>query len=179
MNTSNLSRYPSVSQSGLFIKAQFELWKRFVQNRRKPIQDNIVMSKKKESKVARIKKITSEYYQRGRATKVADRPIKFVEDDVKMEGWQLDLLAKEYHWKTLRKFISSDPVLLIMKPKVISPIQGPVTAPAAASNLLEGINGIVQLLREAGFVAGELDVKQLLKCDQSQVIYANRSLYDS
>ena len=37
--------------------------------------------------------------------------------------------------------------------------QGPISAPATASNTLEGINDIFQLLREALFVAGVLDAK--------------------
>ena len=80
------------------------------------------MSKKKESKVARIKKITSEYYQRGRATKVADRPIKFVEDEVKTEGSQSKLIAEEKIWKPHKMLLSNDPVIKILKSMLIAKI---------------------------------------------------------
>ena len=52
------------------------------------------------------------------------------------------------HQLNIKTFLSSDPVLKILKPKLIGKIQGPISAPAKASNTLEGTNGIVQLLRE-------------------------------
>ena len=44
--------------------------------------------------------------------------------------------------------------------------------------MLEGIYEIMQPLHEAGFVAGMLDVRKLLKCDQDQVTYVCRLLYE-
>ena len=68
-------------------------------------------------------------------------------------------------------------MLKILKPKLIGKIQGPISAPATASNTLEDINGIVQLLRNEGFVAGVFDAKKLLDCKQDQVSRACRSLF--
>ena len=42
--------------------------------------------------------------------------------------------------------------------------------------MLEGIDGIMRLMHEAGFVAEMFDVKKLLEVDQDQVTYARRSL---
>ena len=47
-----------------------------------------------------------------------------------------------------------------------------------ATNAVEGISVIIQLLQDAGYVAGAFDAHELLKCDQGQVIHACRSLYD-
>uniref|UniRef100_M4B762 Uncharacterized protein n=1 Tax=Hyaloperonospora arabidopsidis (strain Emoy2) TaxID=559515 RepID=M4B762_HYAAE len=41
------------------------------------------------------------------------RPIKFVKINVKLKGWQLNLLAKDYHRKTLKKLLSSAPDIKI------------------------------------------------------------------
>ena len=49
----------------------------------------------------------------------------------------------------LKKLLSSDPVLQVLNPKLIDEIQGPVSNPASALNMLGGIYGIMQLLHEA------------------------------
>ena len=61
---------------------------------------------------------------------------------------------------------------------MIDKIQGPVLIPASASIILDGIYRIMQLLREVRFVADMFDVSTLLNCDQDQVTYACRSLYE-
>ena len=77
----------------------------------------------------------------------------------------------------LKDLLSSDPVLQVLILKLIDEIQGPVSTPASASYMLEGIYGIMQLLHEAEFVAEMFDVTKLLECDQDQITYACRSLY--
>ena len=71
-------------------------------------------------------------------------------------------MAKAYELKMIKNLLSSDPVLQVLKPKLIDEIQGPVSTTAIASNMLEGIYGIMQLLHEAGFVADIFDVRKLL-----------------
>ena len=89
-----------------------------------------------------------------------------------MEGWQYEETAKIYEWKMINNLISSDPVLRVLKPELIDEIQGPASTPASASNMLEGIYGIMRLLHEAGFVAEMIDVKRLLDFDQDQITCA-------
>ena len=81
-------------------------------------------------------------------------------------------MAEMYHWRTLKIFLSNDPVLRILKHKMIGTIQGPISAPTIVSNKLDGINRITQLLNEAGFVAGTFDARELLDCEQDRVIHA-------
>ena len=69
-------------------------------------------------------------------------------------------------------------MLTILKPKLIGEIQGPISLPKAATNALEEISAIIQLLQDAGYVAGAFDASELLECDQDQAIHACRSLYD-
>ena len=78
---------------------------------------------------------------------------------MKTVSWQLDLLAIEYHWETLKNRLSSDPVRFIMNPKLGDTIRGPVSPPAVALSILERINKIIHLLREAVFAADAFDVK--------------------
>uniref|UniRef100_M4BKU3 Uncharacterized protein n=1 Tax=Hyaloperonospora arabidopsidis (strain Emoy2) TaxID=559515 RepID=M4BKU3_HYAAE len=48
---------------------------------------------------------------------------------------------------------------------MIGTIQGHISTPVIASNTLDGINGIIQLLNEAGSVAGTFDAKELFDCE--------------
>ena len=98
--------------------------------------------------------------------KVEYRPVKFVEEEETSEGWRLDLLKKEYYLKVLQTLLPRNSVLQILKPKLIRKIRGPISAPATASDTLEGINGIIHLLRDAGFFAEVFDAKKLLDCRQ-------------
>ena len=76
----------------------------------------------------------------------------------------------------LKSLLSSYQFFEVLKPKLVDEIQGPVSTPPSEFNMLEGIYGIMQLLHEAGFVAGMFDVRKLVKCDQDQITHACRSL---
>ena len=58
-------------------------------------------SKTKNVKTARVRKVVTRADQHDRSLKSINRPIKFVDDNIKMEDWQLDQLAEGYHWKNL------------------------------------------------------------------------------
>ena len=90
----------------------------------------------------------------------------------------MDRLTEEYHLKILKTLLSSDPVLNILKLKLIGKIQGPISAPATASNTLERINVIIQLLQDAELVAEVFQAKKLLDYKHDQVLKACRSLYE-
>ena len=64
-----------------------------------------------------------------------------------MRGWQLGLMAKENHLKTLKKLQSSDYVLQVLRFKLIGAIQGSISTPAVEPSTQSGINRIIQLLR--------------------------------
>ena len=65
----------------------------------------------------------------------------------------------------LMNLLLSDPVLQVLNPKIIDEIQGPNSRRFSASNVVERIYRIMQLLYDAGFVKEMFDVRKLLKCD--------------
>ena len=91
----------------------------------------------------------------------------------------MEELERCFHQKELKTLLSSDPVLKILKPKLIGLLQGPVSAPVETPNQLEAIRRLLKLLKEAGFTAGAFDAQILLDCDHDQVIKAGRSLFEA
>ena len=91
----------------------------------------------------------------------------------KTNNWQIaDRKTREQVWKNSNgvstrdnALLLCDPVLKILKPKLMGSLQGPVTAPIETANQLEAIRRVMKLLQEAGFIAGEFDAQILLECD--------------
>ena len=118
------------------------------------------------------KKTTTELDQRDQVKHTIPKPFKFVEGELKTEGWLREELAKNYERKMLKNLQLSDLVLQGLKLNLIDEMQGPVLTPASASNILERTYGIMQHLHEAGSLAEIFDVRKLLECDQDQITYA-------
>ena len=73
---------------------------------------------------------------------------------------QWDRLERECHWSELKTHISSDPVLKILRPKLIGSISGPVTAPTGVMRKINAIRSIMRLIKEAGFCPGAFKVRK-------------------
>ena len=77
--------------------------------------------------------------------------------EVEIKIQKTDQLQRRLHWTQLQALLSTDPVLTILEPELIGPLRGPTTAPQAATNKMEAVQRLVQLLQGAGFVLGEFD----------------------
>ncbi|CAI5729121.1 unnamed protein product [Peronospora effusa] len=104
-----------------------------------------------------------------------DTDISPAHEEDKTGGWLLDQIEWCFHWKALKDLLSSDPVLMILKPKLIGSLRRPISAPIPTPNQLEAIRRLMELLQNDGFTTGAFDAKVLLECDHDRVIQEGRS----
>uniref|UniRef100_A0AAV1TW90 Uncharacterized protein n=1 Tax=Peronospora matthiolae TaxID=2874970 RepID=A0AAV1TW90_9STRA len=69
-------------------------------------------ARKHTPKLARSKTKTAEPHRN-------KQEIKAEGQDVESEGWQLERITWEFHWQQLKKLLAEDPVLKVLKPKLI------------------------------------------------------------
>eukprot|EP00644_Phytophthora_capsici_P005544 jgi/Phyca11/12923/fgenesh1_pg.PHYCAscaffold_2_\ len=84
-------------------------------------------------------------------------------DDTKT--WTEDELRVVLYRKKLRTFLIDDPVMKMMKPKLIGDLQGPVIKPAKPVDQAAAISALMRMLKEAGIVAGNFNAEELLELD--------------
>ncbi|GMF47054.1 unnamed protein product [Phytophthora fragariaefolia] len=77
------------------------------------------------------------------------------------DQWSIQAIEDAFHKKEQRKLLLEDPVLQTMKVRQIGELMGPVTAPPTTSNELVAVKALMNLLKEAGLVAGAFGADQL------------------
>ena len=76
----------------------------------------------------------------------------------------------------MKKLLSSDPVLKILKVQLIFPLQMLTSTHVPPAKYLDAICSLMQLVQDARFIAIYIDAQTLLECDVDQVIDAKYSL---
>ncbi|POM64565.1 Hypothetical protein PHPALM_19893 [Phytophthora palmivora] len=99
------------------------------------------------------------------------------QDDLKA-AWTDESLEIAYHKKELHTFLIKNPVMQIIKPKIISDLKGPVQKATARSSKLEAVKALLQLIKEGGVIAGSFDVNELFDTRLSTINMALMSLFD-
>ncbi|POM80502.1 LOW QUALITY PROTEIN: Hypothetical protein PHPALM_1655, partial [Phytophthora palmivora] len=82
------------------------------------------------------------------------------QDDLKTV-WTDESLEIAYHKKELHTFLIKNPVMQIIKPKIISDLKGPVEKPTARSSKLEAAKALLHLIQESGITTGSFDANDL------------------
>ena len=85
-----------------------------------------------------------------------------VDREIMFKDWRFDDLSRVYRLQDLKKLLSSDRVLKIIKPKLTGSLGGPITAPKPTPNVLEALRRLINLITEAGFKAGMFNAQTLL-----------------
>ncbi|POM70682.1 Hypothetical protein PHPALM_12844 [Phytophthora palmivora] len=95
------------------------------------------------------------------------------QDDLKTV-WTDESLEIAYHKKELHIFLIKNPVMQIIKPKIISPVQ----KPTARSSKLEAAKALLHLIKEGGIIAGSFDANDLFDTRLSTINRALMSIFD-
>ncbi|KAE8951356.1 hypothetical protein PR001_g33758, partial [Phytophthora rubi] len=74
--------------------------------------------------------------------------------------------------------MTHNPILQILRPTQIGDQTGPVTAPVSTDNNLEAIKILMNLLWEAGLVAGAFDADDLFRPDLRMYQITTKELFD-
>ncbi|POM68044.1 Hypothetical protein PHPALM_15842 [Phytophthora palmivora] len=98
------------------------------------------------------------------------------QDDLKTV-WTDESLEIAYHKKELHTLIKN-PVMQIIKPKIISDLKGPVQKPTARSSNLEAAKALLHLIKESGITAGSFDANDLFDTSLSTINTALMSTFD-
>ncbi|KAE8893726.1 hypothetical protein PF003_g22062 [Phytophthora fragariae] len=92
--------------------------------------------------------------------------------------WNKADLEARYHRKELQDFMTHNPIMQILRPTQIGDQTGPVTAPVSTDNKLEAIKILMNLLWEAGLVAGAFDADDLFRPDLRMYQMTTKELFD-
>ena len=99
-----------------------------------------------------------------------------VDREIMFKDWRFDDLSREYRLQDLKKLLSSDRVLKIIKPKLTGSLRRPISAPKLILDVLEAPPRRIKLLTEAEWAAGTFNALILLECNHDRVIAAGQSL---
>ncbi|POM77816.1 Hypothetical protein PHPALM_4735 [Phytophthora palmivora] len=99
------------------------------------------------------------------------------QDDLKAV-WTDESFEIAYHKKELHAFLIKNPVMQIIKPKIISDLKGPVQKPTARPSKLEAAKALLHLIKEGGIIAGSFDANDLFDTRLSTINTAIMSIFD-
>ncbi|POM61427.1 LOW QUALITY PROTEIN: hypothetical protein PHPALM_29557, partial [Phytophthora palmivora] len=89
-------------------------------------------------------------------------------------AWTDESLEIAYHKKELHTFLIKNPVMQIIKLKIISDLKGP----AAKSSKLEAAKALLHLIKKGGIIAGSFDANDLFDTRLSTINTALMSTFD-
>ncbi|KAE8898261.1 hypothetical protein PF005_g19349 [Phytophthora fragariae] len=108
-----------------------------------------------------------------------ERPVPAgIKTETSTPTWNEADLEFRYHRKELQDFLTHNPIMQILQPTQIGGQTGPVTAPATANDKLEAIKILMNLLQEAGQVAGAFDAEDLFRPDLQIFQLSTKTLFD-
>ncbi|OWZ12352.1 hypothetical protein PHMEG_00014509 [Phytophthora megakarya] len=89
------------------------------------------------------------------------------------------MIEQAYYRKILSETLLHDPVLAIMQVRQIGDLTGPISKPSTSSDRLNAVKILLDLLQEAGLVAGEFDPDSLFEMELGVIQAATQDLYGS
>ncbi|POM74754.1 LOW QUALITY PROTEIN: Hypothetical protein PHPALM_8239, partial [Phytophthora palmivora] len=99
------------------------------------------------------------------------------QDDLKT-AWTDESLEIAYHKKGLHTFLIKNPVMQIIKPKIVSDLKGSVQKPTSRWSKLEAAKALLQLIKEGGIIAGSFDANDPFDTRLSTINTALMAIFD-
>ncbi|OWZ15075.1 reverse transcriptase [Phytophthora megakarya] len=124
-------------------------------------------TKKKKIKAARSK------------LKAPDSGSEAVHKSISTIATAKDLIEQAYYRKILSKTLLHDPVLAIIQVRQIGDLTGPISKPNISTDRLNAVRILLDLLQDAGVVAGEFDPDALFEMELGAIQAATQDLYES
>uniref|UniRef100_A0AAV1TG46 Uncharacterized protein n=2 Tax=Peronospora matthiolae TaxID=2874970 RepID=A0AAV1TG46_9STRA len=90
-------------------------------------------------------------------TKIASREKETTGEARERAKWQ-------YYYGQLKTLLKTDPVFKILRPKLIDPLDKPISVPLHGTNKVDEINVILQMLDDMGVCPDAFDGDELLSC---------------
>ncbi|OWY99705.1 hypothetical protein PHMEG_00029254 [Phytophthora megakarya] len=90
-----------------------------------------------------------------------------------------DLIEQAYHRKILSETLLQDPVLAIIQVRQIGDLTGPISKPNTSTDRLTAVKILLDLLQEAGLVAGEFDPDALFEMELGAIQADTQDRYES
>ncbi|OWZ22678.1 hypothetical protein PHMEG_0002592 [Phytophthora megakarya] len=90
-----------------------------------------------------------------------------------------DMIEQTYYEKILSETLLQYPVFATIQVRQIGYLTGPVSKPNTSSDRLNAVKIMLDLLQEAGLVAGEFDPVYLFEMELGEIQAATQDLYDS
>ena len=75
----------------------------------------------------------------------------------------------QYYYGHLKTLLKTDPVFKILRPKLIGPLDKPISVPPPGTNKVDEINLILQMLDDMGVCPNAFDGDELLSCSLEQL----------
>ncbi|POM60622.1 hypothetical protein PHPALM_30504 [Phytophthora palmivora] len=93
-------------------------------------------------------------------------------------AWTYESLEITYHKKELHTFLIKNPAMQIIKPKIMSDLEGTVQKPTARSSKLEAAKALLHPIKECGIIAESFDANDLFDTRLSTINTAVMSIFD-
>jgi hypothetical protein len=94
------------------------------------------------------------------------------------DAWSEEQLELIFHRKELQAQLTGDPVLKLMRLKLIGNLRGLITAPSEPKDKLEAVKLLLHVLKEAGFTTGAFDANKLFDMELGTIVKAIEGLVD-
>ncbi|POM69929.1 Hypothetical protein PHPALM_13737, partial [Phytophthora palmivora] len=104
-------------------------------------------------------------------------PDSDVEGRDETQNWAADKFALTYYQRELTSFLTENPVMKIMRPKMSNTPQGPVTALIETSNKLEAVQILMRTMKEAGVEPKHFDANVLFDLELAAIRDATATLH--